>query len=121
MTVISSVSKLHRPLTTSPCSVHAHCHYGLSIKDSVDLLSTTTQIIDFSQLKSLRMASIRFIVLWIAVLAGAANAWRWFRSTLPEGVELGDSCTVSRPWRCGERVLLNATETELTEDDGFDG
>ena len=69
------------------------------------------------------MATLRFVVLCIALFAGVANAHGYYRPTgLPEGAQLGDSCTPrGQPRRCGEATLLGRTETELGETDGIEG
>ncbi len=71
------------------------------------------------------MATLRFVMLCIALFAGVANArgYRYKLPTgLPEGVQLGDSCTPrGKPRRCGEATLLGQTETELSETDGIEG
>ena len=69
------------------------------------------------------MATLRFVVLCIALFAGVANAHGYYRPTgLPEGAQLGDSCTPrGQPRRCGEATLLGRTETELNETDGIEG
>lgn len=69
------------------------------------------------------MISLRSLI-WFVLLISIVSA-TWYRrrpsNTLPEGAELGDNCTVSRPSRCGEKTLLERTETELTAADGFQG
>ena len=71
------------------------------------------------------MTTLRFVVLCIALFTGVANAHRYNRyrpTSLPEGAQLGDSCTPrGQPRRCGEATLLGQTETELNEIDGIEG
>ena len=71
------------------------------------------------------MTTLRFVVICIALFAGVANAHRYnrYRPTgLPEGAQLGDSCTPrGQPSRCREATLLGQTETELSETDGIEG
>ncbi len=69
------------------------------------------------------MATLQFVVLCIVLFAGVTNARRYYRPTgLPEGSQLGDSCTPKRqPYRCGEKTFLGRTETELIETDGIEG
>ena len=71
------------------------------------------------------MATLRFVMLCIALFAGVANAhgYRYKPPTgLPDGAQLGDSCTPrGQPRRCGEATFLGQTETELNETDGIEG
>ena len=69
------------------------------------------------------MASLHFIAISLVLLVGSTSAtWGRSSTTLPEGAQLGDTCTPSRsPLRCGERTLLGSTERELNATDGFEG
>ncbi|XP_064405588.1 periostin-like [Halichondria panicea] len=70
------------------------------------------------------MATLRFVVLCIALFAGVANAQGYRPTGLPNGAQLGDSCTPRRhsiAKRCGEATLIGQTETELGETDGIEG
>lgn len=67
------------------------------------------------------MATLHFVALCFLLLAGGINAWRSIR--LPEGAEIGDSCTetIRTPSRCGEAILLGSTETPLDASNGVEG
>lgn len=64
---------------------------------------------------------LQWLCLLLMVALACAHSYSWIGSSVPAGAELGDACTPHRAAICGDKILLNETETELTEEDGFSG